>query len=131
MIPDDDQAVVLAAVFLALYTVASTSDRKTAWTVGAVTAGVLFVAATITAAGRGFDAENLDLVAWSAVAVAVGDAVRSRRAYVVAVEERAAALQERADARSRRSRRSPAARSPRSACGSPASSTTWSPTTSP
>jgi len=97
MIPHDDHAVVLAAVFLALYTVASTSARKTAWTVGAVTAAVLFVAATVTASGRGFDAENLDVVAWSAVAVAVGDAVRSRRAYVVAIEERAAALQERAE----------------------------------
>jgi signal transduction histidine kinase len=89
---------------LALYTVASTSSRRTAWTAGAAVAGVLFVTAVIatpgpriTSPGPGFDGENLELIAWAGVATAVGDAVRSRRAYLIARQERAAALEERAE----------------------------------
>jgi signal transduction histidine kinase len=104
LVPDDGQVVLQVATFLALYTVASTSSRRTAWTAGAAVAGVLFVTAVIatpgpqiTSPGPGFDGENLELIAWAGVATAVGDAVRSRRAYLIARQERAAALEERAE----------------------------------
>jgi signal transduction histidine kinase len=89
MLPDDDHAVLQVAVFLALYTVASTSNRRTAWTAGAVTAGVLFLTAVLTTSAAWYDSEGLELVAWALVATAVGDATRSRRAYVAAIQERA------------------------------------------
>lgn len=97
LFPDDDQVVLRVAACLALYTVAATSSRKIAWTVGAVTAVVLFVAAVIANPGPWSNGDNLQQIAWMVVATAVGDAVRSRRAYLVARQERAMALRERAE----------------------------------
>lgn len=97
LIPDDVQGALPAAAIVALYTVASTSDRRTAWMAGAGTAAALYVTAAITSAGPWYDGENLELVAWTAVATAAGDAVRSRRAYNLARQERATALEERAE----------------------------------
>jgi len=97
LVPDDDQGVLRVAACLALYTVASTCSRRTAWTAGAVSAASLFVTAAITSAGSWYDGDNLELIAWTGVATAIGDAVRSRRDYVVAHQERAAALRERAE----------------------------------
>ncbi|MAT04053.1 MAG: two-component sensor histidine kinase [Acidimicrobiaceae bacterium] len=97
MIPDDVQGVLPAAAIVALYTVASTSDRTTAWTAGAATAAALYLTAAITSAGPWYDSDNLELIAWTAVATAAGDAVRSRRAYKIARQERATALEERAE----------------------------------
>lgn len=97
LLPDDDQGVLAVAAIIALYTVASTSDRRTAWTAGAATAAALYVTAAVTSAGPWYDGENLEVVAWASVATAAGDAVRSRRAYTLARQERAAALEERAE----------------------------------
>jgi signal transduction histidine kinase len=97
LVPDDDQAVLRVAAFLAVYTVASTSSRAIAWTAGTVAAAALFLTATITTPGPWHDGESLELVAWMGVATAAGDAVRSRRAYVTARQERATALRERAE----------------------------------
>jgi signal transduction histidine kinase len=89
--------VLVVATYLTLYTVASTSNRRTAWTAGAVVAGALFVTATISTPAPWYDGEGLELIAWTIVATAIGDAVRSRRAYVTAMQERATAMQERAE----------------------------------
>lgn len=97
LIPDDDQGVLAVAAMVALYTVASTSGRRTAWMAGAATAAALYLTAAITSAGPWYDGENLELVAWTCVATAAGDAVRSRRAYNLARQERATALQDRAE----------------------------------
>jgi signal transduction histidine kinase len=97
LIPDDDQGVLRVAACLALYTVASTSSRRTAWTAGAVSAAALFVTATVTSAGSWYDGDNLELIAWTGIVTAIGDAVRSRRDYLIARQERATALQERAE----------------------------------
>jgi signal transduction histidine kinase len=97
LIPDDDQGVLVVAAMVVLYTVASTSDRRTAWVAGAATAVALYVTAAITSAGPWHDGDNLELIAWTAVATAAGDAVRSRRAYNLARQERATALEERAE----------------------------------
>ena len=97
LIPDDEQGVLPVAAIVALYTVASTSDRRTAWMAGAATAAALYVTAAITSADPWYSGDNLELIAWTAVATAAGDAVRSRRAYNVARQERAIALRERAE----------------------------------
>lgn len=97
LIPDDDQGVLLVAALVALYTVASTSGRRTAWMAGAATAAALYVTAAITSAGPWYDGENLELIAWTGVATAAGDAVRSRRAYNLARQETATALRDRAE----------------------------------
>lgn len=97
LIPDDDQGVLRVAAILAVYTMASTSDRRTAWTAGAATAAALYLTAAITASGPWYDGENLELIAWAGLATAAGDAVRSRRAYNLARQEAATALRERAE----------------------------------
>jgi signal transduction histidine kinase len=97
LFPADDQVVLRVAACLALYTVASTSSRKIAWTAGIVAAGSLYFAAVIANPGPWFAADNLQQIAWMGVATAAGDAVRSRRAYLVARQERAVALKERAE----------------------------------
>ena len=51
LIPDDDQGVLRVAAIVALYTVASTSGRRTAWIAGAATAAALYLTAAITSAG--------------------------------------------------------------------------------
>ena len=97
LIPDDQQGVLLVAAVVALYTVASTSGRRTAWMAGAATAAALYLTAAITSAGPWYDGENLERVAWTLVATVAGDAVRSRRAYNLARQERATALRDRAE----------------------------------
>jgi signal transduction histidine kinase len=97
LIPDDDQGVLRVAAIVALYTVASTSGRRIAWTAGAATAAALYVTAAVTSAVPWHHGENLELIAWSGVATAAGDAVRTGRAYNVARQERAAALRDRAE----------------------------------
>lgn len=97
LIPDDDPGVLRVAAIIALYTVASTSGRRTAWAAGAATAAALYVTAAITSPGPWYDGENLELIAWAGVATAAGDAVRSGRAYNLARQERATALRDRAE----------------------------------
>lgn len=97
LIPDDGPGVLPAAAIVALYTVASTSGRGAAWTAGAATAAALYVAAAVTSADPWYSGENVELIAWTAVATAAGDAVRSTRAYNLARQERATALEERAE----------------------------------
>jgi signal transduction histidine kinase len=97
LFPDDDQVVLRVAACLALYTVAATFNRKIAWIAGSVAAAALFLTAVLANPGPWFAADNLQQIAWMGVATAAGDAVRSRRAYLVARQERAIALQERAE----------------------------------
>lgn len=84
------------------YTLASHRRRTTAWIAGAGAALVVFLAAV------GFDgqvwdsAETLEDLAWMGMAIALGDALRTRRAYVAAVEERAERAEQSRDQEARR-----------------------------
>ena len=85
-----DRSPLELAPVIALFTVASRSARRTAWAVGALVAVVLVSA-------RLFSGDSWDLltqVAWIGMATAAGDAVRSRRSYVAAIEERARRAEE-------------------------------------
>ena len=80
---------ILLGSAVAVYTVCSTVERRLALAVGWLSA----IALGITSWDRSPDAWNKSVnavaFAWVALAVAVGEAVRSRRAFVAAIEERA------------------------------------------
>ncbi|MDT3398808.1 histidine kinase [Streptomyces sp. B1866] len=81
-------SIVLGAV-VALYTVAASTDRSTTWRIGAATVVGVTGAAMAFGLSPWYAQENLGIFAWTGLAAAVGDAVRSRRAIVAAIEERA------------------------------------------
>ncbi|MGI5351982.1 sensor histidine kinase [Streptomyces sp. CA-250714] len=85
----DPRAPLAAAAVVALYTVTNTTDRRTSWRVGALTVGVLTGAGMLFGARPWYAQENLGILAWTALAAAVGEAVRNRRAFVKAIRERA------------------------------------------
>lgn len=85
----DRRAPLVAAAVIALYTVSNRTDRLTSWRVGAATAGVLTAAAMLFGGRPWYAQENLAVLAWTGMAAAAGEAVRSRRAFVDAMRERA------------------------------------------
>ena len=93
--------VLMIAAFVCALTVAVQTNRRTAWLAGAAAALVFYGGAVI--AGRGWTSpESLGMVAWTGMAVAIGDALRSRRAYVTAIEERALRAEQSRDEEARR-----------------------------
>ncbi|MFD9428518.1 MULTISPECIES: sensor histidine kinase [unclassified Streptomyces] len=88
MTMDPPAPVVMGAV-IALYTVASRTDRPTTWRVGLLSVAVLTVTAMSFGSAPWYSQENLGVFAWLGLAGAAGDAVRSRRAFVDAIRERA------------------------------------------
>ncbi|MFI5802896.1 sensor histidine kinase [Streptomyces sp. NPDC051561] len=87
--PDDPPAPVSMSAVVALYTVASRTDRPTTWRIGLSTMVALTAASMLFSDGPWYAQENLGLLAWTGVGASVGDAVRSRRAFVDAIRERA------------------------------------------
>ncbi|MEV5436453.1 sensor histidine kinase [Streptomyces sp. NPDC052682] len=85
----DPRAPVAMSAVVALYTVASTTDRPTTWRVGLLTMTVLTGAAMICGPLPWYAQENLAIFAWTGIGATAGDAVRSRRAVVRAIRERA------------------------------------------
>lgn len=84
--------VFTIAMVLALYTIAVRTDRRT--TVHAFVAATAVFLASVAVVSAGRDARFVvdavsGLLAWTAIAAAFGDVVRSRRAYLSATEERA------------------------------------------
>ncbi|MFD7895819.1 sensor histidine kinase [Streptomyces sp. NPDC059743] len=88
MVVQPPAPVVLSTV-IALYTVAAHTDRPTTWRVGIATMAVLTAVAMVFSAGVWYAQENLVIFAWTGMAGAAGDAVRSRRAFIHAIRERA------------------------------------------
>ncbi|MFD0384167.1 sensor histidine kinase [Streptomyces stramineus] len=86
---DPPRTQIAMAVVVALYTVASRTERPLVWRIALLTVAVLTGAVMIFGRPPWYSQENLGLLAWTGLAGAAGDAVRSRRAYVAAVEERA------------------------------------------
>ncbi|AUG75434.1 two-component sensor histidine kinase [Kitasatospora sp. MMS16-BH015] len=77
------------SVIFALYWVAVTTDRVTAWRVGFGSAAVLLVSGLLFRPGLDRLAENLGVLGWTGAAVAVGDALRSRRELIASYRDRA------------------------------------------
>jgi signal transduction histidine kinase len=85
----DPRAPVAMSAVIALFTVAATTDRPTTWRLGLTTMTVLTGAAMLAGPQPWYAQENLAIFAWTGMAAAGGDAVRSRRAFVHAIRERA------------------------------------------
>ncbi|MFJ9150936.1 sensor histidine kinase [Streptomyces sp. NPDC102270] len=84
-----DSPLVTSPVLVSVYNVAVRTNRRTAWTVAAVSAAVLVSAAVVCAPASWLEPDKAAMLAWTSLPAAVGDGVRSRRSYVAAVEERA------------------------------------------
>ncbi|CAM5406752.1 histidine kinase OS=Streptomyces rochei OX=1928 GN=G3I25_13215 PE=4 SV=1 [Streptomyces rochei] len=85
----DPRAPVVMAAVVALYTVAASTDRPTTWRVGLLTMTVLTGAAMLAGPLPWYAQENLAVFAWTGIGASAGDAVRSRRAFVQAIRDRA------------------------------------------
>ncbi|MEU9973325.1 histidine kinase [Streptomyces sp. NPDC051014] len=85
----DPRAPVAMAAVVALFTVASTTDRRTTLRAGLLTMTVLTTAAMAAGPLPWYAQENLAIFAWTGIGATAGDAVRSRRAVVQAIRERA------------------------------------------
>ncbi|CCK30648.1 two component sensor kinase [Streptomyces davaonensis JCM 4913] len=88
-ITGDPRAPVAMAAVVALYTVASATDRPTTWRIGLLTMTVLTGSAMFVGPLPWYAQENLAIFAWTGMAATAGDAIRSRRAFVDAIQERA------------------------------------------
>ncbi|WP_335937464.1 sensor histidine kinase [Streptomyces sp. PTD5-9] len=84
-----DSPLVISPVLVSVYTVAALTDRRVTWTVAPLSAAILVGTAVICDPRSWLAPDNAAMLAWTALPAAVGDGVRSRRAYVAAVEERA------------------------------------------
>ncbi|MFF2168948.1 sensor histidine kinase [[Kitasatospora] papulosa] len=98
----DPPAPVVLSVVIALFTVASRTDRPTTWRVGLLTMLVLTVAAMVVGPTPWYSQENVGVLAWTGLACAAGDAVRSRRAFIDAIRERAERAERTRDEEARR-----------------------------
>ncbi|MCG0066703.1 MULTISPECIES: sensor histidine kinase [Streptomyces] len=85
----DPRAPVAMSAVVALYTVAATTDRATTWRLGLLTMTVLTAAAMLAGPLPWYAQENLGVLAWTGIGATAGDAVRSRRAVVQAIRDRA------------------------------------------
>ncbi|GIJ74316.1 sensor histidine kinase [Virgisporangium ochraceum] len=86
---------------VATYTVASRTDRRTAWLMCGGAALFSYLAAVLVG-GDTWYGPALAVLAWIGMTTAVGDATRIRRAYIAAVEERARRAEETRDEEARR-----------------------------
>lgn len=85
----EPRAPVAMCTVIALYTVASRTDRPTTWRLGLLTMAGLTGVAMLAGPLPWYAQENLGIFAWTGMAAAAGDAVRSRRAFIDAIQERA------------------------------------------
>lgn len=94
-----ERTLVTLTPMVALLTVAVRGRRAVTVTAWVVTTVALLVAGAAT---TGLEPDVITAVLWSAVAVAVGDGLASRRAYVAAVRERAERLEREREQESQR-----------------------------
>ncbi|MEU3722664.1 histidine kinase [Streptomyces sp. NPDC031705] len=85
----EPRAPVAMSAVIALYTVAASTDRPTTWRTGLLTMAGLTGVAMLAGPMPWYAQENIGIFAWTGMAAAAGDAVRSRRAFVDAIRERA------------------------------------------
>ncbi|MFD9339247.1 sensor histidine kinase [Streptomyces sp. NPDC060028] len=85
----EPRAPVAMCAVMALYTVAARTDRPTTWRIGLLTMAGLTGVAMLAGPLPWYAQENIGIFAWTGMAAAAGDAVRSRRAFVDAIRERA------------------------------------------
>ncbi|RIW42075.1 two-component sensor histidine kinase [Micromonospora endophytica] len=84
-----EQPILMVALVIATYTMASRAHRRSAWLVGTAVALALYLVRVMTLGDGWWAPEALGTVAWVGMAIAFGDATRNRRAYVAEIEARA------------------------------------------
>ncbi|MER5728682.1 histidine kinase [Streptomyces sp. NPDC002138] len=89
LLTGEPRAPVAMGAVVALYSLAARTDRPTTWRVGLLTMAGLTGVAMLAGPLPWYAQENLGLFAWTGMAAAAGDAVRSRRAFIDAIRERA------------------------------------------
>jgi signal transduction histidine kinase len=77
------------AIVVALYHLAVRGERRFTWTAALVCGALCWVASGYGSRTGWWNPLSLGLFAWAGMAAASGDAVRNRRAYAAAVEDRA------------------------------------------
>jgi len=77
------------ATLVCLYTVATKTRRITAWACALTAAAIGYLSALLVGGAAWEQPEAVTMVAWAGMATAIGDVVRTRRAYLEAVLERA------------------------------------------
>jgi signal transduction histidine kinase len=82
-------APVAAPAILAVHTIAARSDRRTTLWVTAFAGATLLVGGTMLGSYGWFSSVSISMLAWTGFAAALGQAIRSQKAYVAAVVERA------------------------------------------
>ncbi|GAA2451056.1 histidine kinase [Streptomyces pulveraceus] len=102
LVRTDPPTPVVVSTVIALYTVAARTDRPTTWRVGLLTMAVLTAAAMLFGRAPWYSQENFGVFAWTGMAGAAGDAVRSRRAFIDAIRERAERAERSRDEEARR-----------------------------
>nr|WP_051836454.1 sensor histidine kinase [Streptomyces sp. NRRL F-2580] len=98
----EPRAPVVMSAVMALYTVAARTDRPTTWRIGLLTMAGLTGVAMLAGPLPWYAQENIGIFAWTGMAAAAGDAVRSRRAFVDAIRERAERAERTRDEEARR-----------------------------
>ncbi|MEU4220920.1 histidine kinase [Actinoplanes sp. NPDC026623] len=96
------QPVLTVAAVVLLFTFATRNERRTVWATAGCCGAALYLAGVAWGGGGWWAPENLGALAWVGMATAVGDAARSRRAYVAEVEERARRAEQSRDEEARR-----------------------------
>ncbi|MFI5617363.1 sensor histidine kinase [Streptomyces sp. NPDC051567] len=89
LVVGEPRAPVAMCAVIALYTVAASTDRPTTWKIGLLTMAGMTGVSMLAGPLPWYAQENLGIFAWTGMAAAAGDAVRSRRAFVDAIRERA------------------------------------------
>ncbi|OAH12402.1 sensor histidine kinase [Streptomyces jeddahensis] len=89
LVTGDPRTPVAMCAVVALFTVAAHTDRTTTWRVALPTMTVLTAAGMLAGPLPWYAQENIAVFAWTGMAAAAGDAVRSRRDFVQAIRERA------------------------------------------
>ena len=84
-----EHGAVAFVVIVAMYTVTLAADRRTALTIGGVTAAILVIGDVVLVGGFGVDPNGLLNIVAVGLGFALGDAIRNRRAYLAEVVARA------------------------------------------
>ncbi|RKN42247.1 sensor histidine kinase [Streptomyces hoynatensis] len=87
--PSERNSSLVIAVVVAQFTVALSTDRRTTVRTGVAAIALLAPTAVVMGTGPWYSSENLGVFAWIALAAALGEAGRSRRAVFEAYKERA------------------------------------------
>jgi signal transduction histidine kinase len=94
--------LLIVTWLIVAYTFARRTSRRRAWLVAGACIVAMFLAAGVFGDAGWISPDNFGVTAWSIAAVAIGDATRSRRAYIAEVEDRARRAEETREEEARR-----------------------------